>query len=191
MQRLNAAAQINSVVFSERHTKAQAGSVGHQGVVARLTIQRLGSTGIDVNGAGHAVGREIRIRGTDHELSAGLAGVDFQTQVITRAHEIFLPYTRHDGKLITTGETRAKLQIASWLFSHCQSQVDLVWRIRHFLSFNRHILEKAQAVHPVARSSDVVTVVPGRLKLPELPAHNFIAGAVVTGNIDAAHIGAA
>ena len=38
-----------------------------------------------------------------------LAGVDFQTQVIARAHEIFLPDTRHDGKLIATGITSAKL----------------------------------------------------------------------------------
>ena len=155
-----------------------------------MTVQRLGSPVIDVNRAGHAIGREIRIRGADHELSAGLAGVDFQPQVITRAHEIFLPNTRHDGKLITTGVARAKLQIARWLFSHCQSQINLVWRIRHFLCVNRHIREKPQAVHPVAGSSNVVAVVPGRLKLPELPAHNFIAGTVVTGNIDASHIGA-
>ena len=156
-----------------------------------MATQRLGGTGINVNRAGHAIGREIRIRGTDHELSAGLAGIDFQPQVIARAHEVFLPYTRHDGKLIATGITRAKLQIAGWFFSDRQSQIDLVRRVRHFLRVNRHIREKPQAVYPVARSSDVVTVVPGRLKLPELPAHNFIAGAVVTGNIDAAHIGAA
>ncbi len=54
-----------------------------------------------------------------------------------------------------------------------------------------HFVEVAQAVRTVARKADLVAVVPGRFKLAELAAHDFVARAVVAGHVHAPHIGAA
>ena len=59
------------------------------------------------------------------------------------------------------------------------------------MRLNANILEVAQAVNPVARQFDFVTVIPGRLKLPKLTANDHITGSAVAGDVDFSDIGTA
>ena len=83
---------------------------------------------VDIDGARHAVGGEVRVHRGEGQRAVVLAGVDFHTQVVARAEGVFLLDGERQRQLLGAGETGPQLQAAGGLFGDIDVQVDLVGR---------------------------------------------------------------
>ena len=184
-------AKVHGVQLGEGHTKLHAAAGGDQLVVATLILVRLDRLVEQVIGARHAARGEVRVGGAQHQCAVELAGVDFGRQVVARAKHVFLADREVEGQLFSRGEARTNRHAAGGLFLDDHVHVDLIGCARHFHGFQRDVSEVAQAIHAVARELHLLAVVPRRLHLAELAAHDFVARAGVALNVDLAHIGAA
>ncbi len=150
---LQSPTEINGIDFTERHTETNAGAGGLEFVVgvhhADLAAVGPRGAGVDIDGPGNAVVREIRVHGAQHQLPVVLAGVDLQAQVVAGAKGIFLLEAEHQGQAVGAGKAGAELQVARGFFHHRQVQVHLVGRTRHFLRVDVDFGEKPETVHAI------------------------------------------
>jgi len=156
------------------------------------------TNGLGVAGIGVAVGkvetardavhRPVWVQVAETKCLVDLAVVERKADALATTEEIVLGDVGVENDTGCLREAEAQHQVAGRPFLDREIDVDLISRSGDSRRFHADVLEVAEATQTHLGALDLGRGNPPSLELPQLAAHDFIAGLRVSEEIDAAHI---